>query len=544
MTQDEAAAIRIGEVEPSGETTGASFGGRQVFLPVCIAGIFIVGRLWRLTASCLWFDEIFSVHAARHTWSGLFHFVAADIIHPPLFYALLKIWIALGGESLLWLRLFPALTSLLTIIPFLLLGRELRLTRNELNLALLLMAVNGYLIKYAQEVRMYSLLLFLALCSFWLFVRFLNSKTATKKDLLALFAINLLLIYSHYAGWLVVVLETVPLIICRRSRLRPFLGTFAALVLAYLPWIYEIGRAAEPGKGLSQNIGWVVRPRLRDLGEYVVLLNRPFFFSQSNVDTIKSLLPAVTVLVLLGIPLLMFGWPVFRSKTPGKTWRISIARWLFLFAFGPALLAFLLSWVMPYSIWGTRHLIIAAGPYSILAAVSLLSLRRGWLRTTVLLLLTGWFVLSGVLFALRRPPRFIWCAWDELAKQLIAQPDTLKVTTVYTHEDLIAYHLWFALNADTSHRFKVVLVPNFPGAPNDPAYFLPRNFTEVSTQDSLAPLEDKLWLAFRVPNVNDAISPLNVWLEKGYEGKRAFTFQASGQQAFLVELERSPVSTR
>ena len=69
----------------------------------------------RLTATCLWFDEIFSVHAARHPWGGLWSFAAADLIHPPLFYALLKLWAAAGGESLHWLRLFPALTSVLAL---------------------------------------------------------------------------------------------------------------------------------------------------------------------------------------------------------------------------------------------------------------------------------------------------------------------------------------------------------------------------------------------------------------------------------------------
>ena len=67
-------------------------------LPVCL---YVAARLWRLTASCLWFDEIFSVHAARHTWGALWRFAAADLIHPPLFYALLKLWTAAGGESLL-----------------------------------------------------------------------------------------------------------------------------------------------------------------------------------------------------------------------------------------------------------------------------------------------------------------------------------------------------------------------------------------------------------------------------------------------------------
>ncbi|HZB45808.1 MAG TPA: glycosyltransferase family 39 protein, partial [Pyrinomonadaceae bacterium] len=156
-----------------------------------VVALYVAARLWRLDATCLWFDELFGVHAARHTWGGMLRFVAADLIHPPLFYALLKIWVAAGGESLLWLRLFPALTSFAAIVPFLLLARELRLGAKEVTPALLLLAANGYLIKYAQEVRMYSLLLLLALTSFWMFVRFLHARPKTKATLLLLFFVNL-----------------------------------------------------------------------------------------------------------------------------------------------------------------------------------------------------------------------------------------------------------------------------------------------------------------------------------------------------------------
>src|SRR2546430_2026610 len=127
--------------------------GLQQLIFFSIVILYIAARLWRLTAGCLWFDEIFSVHAARHSWRELFSFVAADVVHPPLFYALLKIWIAAGGESLVWLRLFPFLISVAAIVPLMLLCRALQLNAAETNLALLLLAVNGYLIKYAQDWR-------------------------------------------------------------------------------------------------------------------------------------------------------------------------------------------------------------------------------------------------------------------------------------------------------------------------------------------------------------------------------------------------------
>ncbi len=187
-----------------------------------------------------------------------------------------KLWIGVGGESLLWLRLFPVLTSIAAIFPFLLLCREFRLRPWEINLALLLMAVNGYLIKYAQEVRMYSLLLFLSLCSLWLFVRFFRTDSSSRKELLTLCVVNLLLVYAHYAGWLVIALQVIGLLLWKRSRLSAFLMTVVAIILGYIPWLYAIAAGRESGKGLIQNIGWVTRPHARDLAQYFTLLNKPF----------------------------------------------------------------------------------------------------------------------------------------------------------------------------------------------------------------------------------------------------------------------------
>jgi uncharacterized membrane protein len=78
---------------------------RLAIAAICV--LYIAVRMWRLTDTCLWFDEIFGVHAAGHDWNSILGFVAQDLIHPPLFYLLLKLWIGIGGESLQWLRLFP-----------------------------------------------------------------------------------------------------------------------------------------------------------------------------------------------------------------------------------------------------------------------------------------------------------------------------------------------------------------------------------------------------------------------------------------------------
>src|ERR1044072_8531373 len=117
---------------------------RAILAAICL--VYIALRFWNLTASCLWFDEIFSIHAAAHEWENLFGFVAQDLIHPPLFYVLLKIWISVGGESLFWLRFFPVFFSIAALVPFYFLCRALKLDYSTIALAFTFLAANGALI--------------------------------------------------------------------------------------------------------------------------------------------------------------------------------------------------------------------------------------------------------------------------------------------------------------------------------------------------------------------------------------------------------------
>ena len=83
----------------------------------------------------------------------------------------------------------------------------------------MLIAVNGYLIYFAQELRMYSLLLLLTLSSLWLFAKFLNASATIAAHVLALSIANLLLVYTHYYGWLVVVGESFVLLLWARRQI-------------------------------------------------------------------------------------------------------------------------------------------------------------------------------------------------------------------------------------------------------------------------------------------------------------------------------------
>ena len=560
----------------------AAPGRKALLAPAALALLYVGLRLWRMTDSCLWFDEIFGVHAARHAWAEMLRFVAADAIHPPLFYALLKIWTAAGGESLLWLRLLPVALSTAALVPLLLLCRELRLTPSETNLALLLFALNGYLVKYAHEVRMYSLLLPLALCSLWLAVRFAGSRRESTGQLAALFAANLLLVYTHYYGWLVVASGLAYLLVfaSRRKLLR--FALVAALVAAcFAPWAYAVARAGGP---VEQNLGWIARPGLGALAETYLTTNELLYYRQGGHEPPYLRLTAPLAPLLFGLPLLLLARRAFKGRRtkardaedapapadataraqPAADARAHAADVgthavpaLALFALLPLALAFLLSHALPHSVWGARHLVVAAAPYLIFVGVALARLRPAWLRAGVLVALGCWAFLNASFLLIRGPRTYVWCAWEPLARRTAEEArarDEQQLTTeprhapdatlkVYAFEEAVAYHVWFALSSAGERRFAVEAVKGVPGLSEDAAYFLPRAFEGVRVRDARdAFTEDLFYVAFRDSGWRADRPPLKFLAERGFEADAPSEVRTPAGTAFLVRFARAPKS--
>ena len=492
---------------------------------VCV--IYALLRLWHLTDSCLWFDEIFSVHAAEHSLQSLFWFVAQDLIHPPLFYILLKIWISIGGENLFWLRSFPVLFSVLALVPFCFLCRQLKLSPPAAALALTFLTVSGSLMKYAQEVRMYSLLLCLALFSMWLFARFLN----VGKGIWFLTFVNILIVYTQYFGWFVVFTEVFLILYLQRIKIGQILLMFGISFLSFTPWIFAVWRASRINADVGQNLGWAVKPNLPTLFQFLFSLLEPFYYQSSSIDATSIYLVTVPLLLIMVTALVLY-FTIWKGETDEEK---NVFYFLAAFILIPILLAFTASWILPFSIWGTRHLIIIFAPVAILSAKVLNKISNQQLKSA---LLAGIFLLFGIAFLLqtkRETPQFIWCAWENLAREL-PPTENIEPTKIYVFEDLVAYHLWFALH-NSGKNYQIVKVNNIEGLVEDKAYFLPRGFDEVQTTDEKEFDNLPFWIAFRDKDWNELKPPLQNLISKGYKIGEPRVFEAQGLKAFVVNAE-------
>lgn len=235
----------------------APFSGPQ---RAALAAAFAVGawlRLGALDREGLWLDELFTVRAAtRESWAGLLDELAVDV-HPPAYFAALKLLVAPGASDAAW-RLPSALAGLVTLLAAAALARRLAGNAAAVGAAWLVATAPG-LVLLDREARGNAPMAALGLV--------LLAGTAAGRAPLALALLAAALVNTHLFGAfaLVGLAAWVLLDPERATSPRAALGIAAAGAFALLPWAGtlagQVSRfSADPWYVLpsADALGWIV----------------------------------------------------------------------------------------------------------------------------------------------------------------------------------------------------------------------------------------------------------------------------------------------
>lgn len=324
--------------------------------------ILVALLLLNLVVKCSWLgthvlsnDEPFTVYWSQRPWGALWPMLATEN-NPPLYFLLIKVWSWVVPFEAAWLRLPAALFSSLTVWPLYLLGLKLSGRRAAWS-AVLLFTFSNYHYGFAHEVRAYALFTLLTTTSVWLLVR-------DRINGVQLGLVNILLVYTHFFGWLAVGLQLLLVLALPelRARLRLWWKGFLLTVMAYLPYAAVfLGRL---GTSVSQGT-WLEAPVPEEL--YNML------WRWSNQPVLVVLFLAV--IIAAGI----------RLKPLPLGWRIGL-----LWALVPLVGMFLVSFGVPMFL--DRYLVYAAPGFALLVGVSVEGLLP---RTT-----TGQVATMGIVLAM------------------------------------------------------------------------------------------------------------------------------------------------
>ena len=152
----------------------------EEFAPWLALVITLIGgglRVLLLDHKGMWLDETFSVWLADHTVPDMLGWIVRVDQHPPLYYLLLHIWIALKGDTPYYVRQLSALFGTATIPVLYLIGKRISGAAVGLAAASFL-ALSPFHIYYAQETRMYTLLTLNAAVAIYALARLLTDARA------------------------------------------------------------------------------------------------------------------------------------------------------------------------------------------------------------------------------------------------------------------------------------------------------------------------------------------------------------------------------
>jgi hypothetical protein len=203
-------------------------------------------RLLLLGAKSLWLDEASVLFLAGRPWGGLTAALVSNEFNPPLYFALMRVWLKAFADPRLGLRLFSALCGVASLFAFRSLAGRL-LPERARGPALWLAAASSFWIHVAQDGRCYSLLLLVSLLSTLAAVELSeeNPRPRLPAAYAGLAAIGL---YTHYYYAVLLAGHAVWLWRGMKSR-RDWLLMHASAALAFAPWLARLVEQARAHGG-------------------------------------------------------------------------------------------------------------------------------------------------------------------------------------------------------------------------------------------------------------------------------------------------------
>jgi hypothetical protein len=374
-----------------------------VLLLLLVLGVAVGVRWFRLDTPILSSDEAFSWRLAQYPPSVLVRRTAMDV-HPPLYYLLLRAWLACWGDSIAASRGLSVVFGVLGVGALYALVVEVcapRAARVAALFSAALMALHTTQVTPARTARMYALGVFLAALTAWLLLRALRSERQAWLWWAGYALAVAAFCYTHYYAFFTVAAQTcfvAGLLVIRawkggfRMVARPATGfCFAGLtaLLLYSPWLTVVSaQTSDVGRSY-----WI--PNLRT--DEVSRVFLAWGLGQSDAEGLE-----VGIWLLLAIGII---WLIARGDRAG---------WFFLVqAAVPWLLAIGWSWGTGRSIFVARYLVFAQ--VALLGLWGVVLARVGTLPGRVL---AGCFLLSVALASLwgsleqlpERPPAVLSAA--------------------------------------------------------------------------------------------------------------------------------------
>ena len=335
---------------------------KRAWFPLfCLILLAAVLRLVPLTHEALSGDEIFSRHVVLETSLRGWQEVRQDLVHPPLYYMILKLSTTLWGANALGLRMLSLICGLLALPVLAITGSRLPGARWTGLLAAACVAVGRSHVFYSQEARSYTLYT-LAVLLLALWMSYLGEAASQRAAYWIVgFGLMTTLLYIHYVGALFLGMAVISVLLSQGSRSLKLRTTGCALAAfaCFAPWLVGEIDVFKSKQGLGGNLDWQGHPSFSDL--------RQVWATALGVNTFSG----ATVLALV-LALVLSGSALFLMARQGRLRQTPLVVSLVCMGWLPPLMMFALSEPpVNLPLFGLRHLLPATVLLTLLSAYGL-----------------------------------------------------------------------------------------------------------------------------------------------------------------------------
>ncbi|MBK9358326.1 MAG: glycosyltransferase family 39 protein [Bacteroidales bacterium] len=290
----------------------------SIYLPLAL---FILSFVWKfayINQRDLCLDEPFTVFNAQKSIGEILRIPAEGEPNPPLFMFLLHFWIKLFGVSTLSVRFLPLLFNSITILFLYYTGKRFfGLWTGIIGSGLFMLS--GYHFFHGLEARTYALLSLTTASSLYFFFQFVQNSRSSRA-ITGLVVSNIIMVYSHYFGWFVVLSQIIASFVYIRS-LKMFFRLMIpplATLAGFLPMIPLVIRQF----GISSKGTWLDPPGPHEFTDQLY-----HFLNHREVYRV--------LIYILAAGFLFSLFMLFRKKKKKPD---------------PGILVLLLWWIVPYTI--------------------------------------------------------------------------------------------------------------------------------------------------------------------------------------------------
>ncbi|MGI5819096.1 MAG: glycosyltransferase family 39 protein [Armatimonadota bacterium] len=275
--------------------------------PILLALLLAVATAVRLPmlGQSLWLDEVYSHHFASHALDGFATMLAAEDVHPPVYYLALKAWMLLGGSEV-WMRMLSVLAGvgavgLVYAAAWTIRGPGVALLAGSFA------ALNPQLVDLSQQARPHMLMGLFVAAAIYMLARIISSGEGRWWEWLLLGVFQgLALLTFYYSAFFVIGINLVLLVDAIRTLGRTvppqkLISSWLALPALFMPWIpgflSQASRVTACGEGMRPgSLPTAAVETLLSLGPL-----RPFYLGLKvlRAPVLPEIAAALVVLIIL-----------------------------------------------------------------------------------------------------------------------------------------------------------------------------------------------------------------------------------------------------